>query len=729
MNNEPLDEISQSSVLASFQYRAAAMVSRVSWPLLVCVSIVLVVGGPESRVSVEAPVLIALAIWYFVLNRIFKYVKTFRHLDCYCLGVLVPAYAAAINSFVAFDQNDLIGVLPILVALGGIMIWNGTIFWTFKVVLLVSSFAVAWMAGRQLTYLEIRFLLIFIPAFGTILRFCVDRNLTAFRMAHEEREQLVEERTRSLQEAQLNRKAVETANEHSLKMEAKLNAILDHAPLILCVLSSEAVYLQSRGRGLKLLGLGQDELVGRRHDEVFSDHPELVQAVNQAKLGETSSLVTSIATDDFHEFRFEPVLDANGKVCLIVGVGFEITARVKAEMDQAYIERRLSHTQKMEGLGMIAGAVAHDFKNYLAVIVSYAETLISDQKRGVSETATEVRNAAMQASKVAEQLMVYSGKSESTEQQFEDFELTQVIRSMKPFLNAVARGVNFKIELGSQPIWLFGDQLQLQQLLMNVIKNATDAVDDASDGFVRVRLVNSPQLQNDARLVIGDYRSDLNYFAIEVVDNGPGIADEVLEKISLPHFTTKSDGHGFGMTIAKRILLDHQGVFEFRHHQPKGTCIRMIFPTRPVPSESQDQVSTESELPAISAETVLLVDDELNVLDAVKLLLEATGIKVIATDSPLDAIAKMQQHYEEIDCLILDFSMPEINGLELLNRIRAEGWNHPSILCSGYIMNLDEHPNAQFWPDVFLAKPYRFDELHQAMDEICRNQTRRMKPK
>lgn len=126
-------------------------------------------------------------------------------------------------------------------------------------------------------------------------------------------------------------------------------------------------------------------------------------------------------------------------------------------------------------------------------------------------------------------------------------------------------------------------------------------------------------------------------------------------------------------------------------------------------SDSSNPLST------IGVKTFLLVDDEQAILDCISLLLEARGNRVFAVGSIAAAIQVMEQEADQIDCLIIDHSMPETNGLQLLNQFRSIGWKHPTILCSSLVMNIRDYPDAQYWPEHVLAKPYGFDRLENAI--------------
>jgi signal transduction histidine kinase/ActR/RegA family two-component response regulator len=514
-------------------------------------------------------------------------------------------------------------------------------------------------------------------------------------------------------ESSKNSSAMLLANGVALKL------ILDRSAASVFFVGTDEKVLFAKGH--EAIGFTQEPLEGKRFDQGHIRYPLLVKGIQEALGGQSSACRVSLCPAQCHEYQFESVKDEKGIVVAAVGVGVDVSQTIQTEQQKEEEDRQLRYFQKMESLGLIAGTVAHDFNNYLAAIVSFSESLLQKESFVGRSTIEQIRQTALQAAGVSEQMLSYSGKGMLGDVVREPLELNSLLTEMEPFLRAVSpKSIRLEVESELSKVWVNAKRIEIQQLIMNLLKNATDATENVENGCIMMFVKDRHQSKLPPRRRVGEITPGVSYCAIEIQDNGGGIESEDLTRITEPHFTTKSDGHGFGMAIARRVILEHNGVMEIENVESGGTLIRILLPRTESQPQTEDRFNEVKE-EALGGRVVLLVDDEKRVLESVSMLLESKGNKVIAVNSAKKALAAMEESHELIDCLILDYSMPVTNGIELLNRIRAQGWNHPTVLCSGYMIKLDDHPNAQYWPDETLAKPYKFAQLQQAMDTVCRN--------
>ena len=667
--------------------------------------------------------LIIVSLRFFVFEK----VKSLTQLDWISLGLLVPCAMVVLLAYRIQMHNQVVASLTVLGGVGSLMIYRSEIYWTWLVLFGLSYVCLSLSLGQLLPSLEWSFVGIIIPMAAIVLRKAVCLNYQNLVAQTKTNDALVQDLTTSLRATREQTRQTITAKKQLLANKAKLKAVLDRAPLNLFVFDLDGVCIQANGNELSDVGIDSTRAVGKKCQAIFQAYPEVFESLVESTSGKTVKLRISSMSQRHYDFRFEPMLDESGEIESIFAVSIDVTDAVQSEIQQQAYEKLQLHSHKMENLGLLAGTVAHDFNNYLTAIVSFSESLIDTSDNKSRPIIQQIRQTALKAANVSDQMLAYSSEDKDGSGILKPLELNELVRDMEPFLRAVSpKSTRLVIEPASSELWIEGSDLEIQQLVMNVLKNANDASKRNPNAEVRVRIRKLEGLSPKSRLRIGQTDLDGPLCAIEIRDNGIGIGDNDLKRISDPYFTTKSEGHGLGMAIAKRVAVAHRGAIEIEQIEPTGTCMRLIFPIQEPVEGLDEEHSTDLSDSLNIGRVVLLVDDEQRVLDSVSMLLEAKGQKVIAVNSAKDALAEMELYHDEIDILIFDFSMPEINGLELLNRVRAEGWNHPAILCSGYVMRLDDHPNAQFWPDETLAKPYKFKQLQLAMDKVCRGKLGRV---
>ena len=421
-----------------------------------------------------------------------------------------------------------------------------------------------------------------------------------------------------------------------------------------------------------------------------------------------------------YDVRLQPTYLEDGNLQAVIGIGIDVSQRVSDEFHRQTIEKQLFQSKKLESLGLLAGGIAHDFNNYLTAIVSFCETILADRKcpSDFQPTVEQILQTALQAAGVTQQMLLFAGRTKDLDIAVNKLDLNDLLNRMIPFLRAVVpRSIRFDVRTGESAVWINGCESELQRLILNVVKNAADAAIEVNDSEVSVRVAEF-QADSCSSFSIGELDEGLDYVMLEVSDNGSGIAPEHLEKICDPYFTTRDDGHGFGMAIATRVMVDHHGAIHVNDVEPHGTRIRLLFPLVEVrPAEIRRKSGLNSH--ARTNRTILLVDDEAVVRKSIGMVLESRGNRVISAGDAEAAMEEMQTNQDKIDCLILDYSMPSVNGLQLLNQIRSSGWRQPAILCSGFVMEVTDYPDAKFWPEEILEKPFKLDVLQQAMDKLC----------
>jgi len=400
------------------------------------------------------------------------------------------------------------------------------------------------------------------------------------------------------------------------------------------------------------------------------------------------------------ETVLSPVRDAEGRIVSFVGVMQDIT-------DRLALEAQYRHAQKMESVGRLAGGVAHDFNNMLGAILGFADLELLNAEPGTTlqESLREIRRAAERSAELTRQLLAFARR------QPVDPRVLDPNQAVGGALQMLRRLIGERITLDWQPgegVWPVRiDPGQLDQVLTNLCVNAADAIDDV--GRIRIETRNRT-LDAAQRRELGTEASEMVMLAVR--DDGSGMDPETLEHLFEPFFTTKQAGRGTGLGLATvyGIVEQNGGRIRVSSAPDKGTSIEVFLPrsTGPV-TESGRPAGSESE--AGRGETVLVVEDEAQVLVLATRLLENLGYRVLAAHSSEEAIRLAQAHPDEIHLLLTDVVMPDMNGRDLAERVRRL---RPRIRClftSGYAPGELLTSAGGASSHGFLAKPYTRQSL------------------
>jgi PAS domain S-box-containing protein len=395
----------------------------------------------------------------------------------------------------------------------------------------------------------------------------------------------------------------------------------------------------------------------------------------------------------------------------------DITDRKLAEEERLQMERKLLHSQKLESLGVLAGGIAHDFNNLLMAILGYADLALNDLSPGspAHPKLGEIINASRRAADLCRQMLAYSGKGKFV---IERLYLNHVITEMNHLLKTtISKKVLLHLNLERNLPPIEGDPSQVRQVLMNLVLNASEAI-DAKSGVVTI---STGARYCDRAYLGGTYLNEELpegvYVSLEVSDTGCGMDRETQARIFEPFFTTKFTGRGLGMAAVLGIMRGHRGAMKIYSEPGRGTTFRLLFPAAPSYPDSAVCPEQEGEKPWQGEGTVLLVDDEETVLAVGREMLERLGFSVLTAEHGRQALELYERHREEIVCVLLDFTMPHMDGEETFRELRRMNPDVRVIMCSGY----SEQEIASRFSGKGLAralqKPYLLDDLRHAMQE------------
>ncbi len=416
--------------------------------------------------------------------------------------------------------------------------------------------------------------------------------------------------------------------------------------------------------------------------------------------------------------------DANGSARRFIGTNSDVTERRRMEEEQIALERHMFHTQKLESLGVLAGGVAHDFNNLLMAILGNLEIAVRELAEGTAarESVEHAEQAAHRASDLTRQLLAYSGKGKFI---VRDIRLTDVVRECAQLLrSSIPHTIEFDLRLDASVPPIKADPGQIDQVVMNLVTNAAEAI-GAGPGTISLSTGTSDLTAEELRGSRLEPVPPAGRFVwIEAIDTGHGMDAETARRMFEPFFTTKFTGRGLGMSAVLGILRGHHGAVFVDTAVGAGTRIRVVFPAveEPVQALTPTQVRHASDRPLGHAGTILVVDDEEMVREVAARLVRSLGFDVATAVDGADAVRIVAEQPTAIVCVLLDLSMPRMDGTLAFGRLRALRPDLRIVLSSGY----DEQATVQHLISQglagFLQKPYTLAALRETLARILRFQ-------
>ena len=438
------------------------------------------------------------------------------------------------------------------------------------------------------------------------------------------------------------------------------------------------------------------------------DRPQLEQAIVDFSNGKTDRLharfrVVSEAGENVWMESWAVASEPNGQ-----GGPKGLLGVVMDRTQSKALEDKLIASQRLESLGVLAGGIAHDFNNLLMSVVG-AVDVISYSHPELKDALQVVDDAARQGSQLCDQLMTYAGRGSV---ELAPTDLSATLQSMRELLGmSVQKNATLSFEFAPGG-WVRGETSQLSQVAMNLVKNASDALEGAP-GDITVRL-SSSRFEHwwPSEFHLGAQLEPGEYLALEVADTGRGMSEEELERLFDPFYTTKFTGRGLGLAVVMGAVRGHGGAIRVVSELGKGTRVTVVIPKVAAPGETP---SAERPTPGASlAGSVLVVDDEESVRVAASNLLTAMGIESVVASGGKNALALLGgTTAQSFDAILLDVTMPDMDGVETAGRILERFPESNIIMCSGYSsVAMPEKLSAEVG---FLQKPYRMEQLHDKL--------------
>lgn len=407
------------------------------------------------------------------------------------------------------------------------------------------------------------------------------------------------------------------------------------------------------------------------------------------------------------EATISPIKDKTGHITNYVAVKRDVTLEQK-------MEEQLRQTQKMEAIGTLAGGIAHDFNNLLSSIIGYTElSLINFQNKSkLKSNLEQILKAGDRARSLVHQILSFSRKKEYEKK---TLQLSLVIKEVLKFLRAsLPATIQFRNKIQARSSIVIADPGQMHQVLMNLCTNAAHAMQEKG-GILEVGLKDIELGTHDALIYPGIEPGP--FVELTVSDTGHGIEPAVIKRIFEPFFTTKTEdeGTGLGLSVVHGIIKNHGGAIVAESKVGQGTIFRILLPRveKSYSSEGR-QIRT---LPG-GSESILLVDDEEEIVNVCRLMLESLGYQVSVTTSAAEAMSIILQDHNGFDLLITDHAMPDMMGIDLIKSLRQSNVALPVILCTGYSRVIPDEEATVLGIKEILQKPISLNHLAPAIRRV-----------
>jgi len=462
-------------------------------------------------------------------------------------------------------------------------------------------------------------------------------------------------------------------------------------------------------------GYPRDNLIGK-------DFFDYVTEPDRARLGYEQVFREGSVKDYALEIRHRngtvtPVLynasvirDDSGEVLGVFAAARDIT-------EHKHAEERMLHAQKLESLGVLAGGIAHDFNNLLMAIMGHTDLALAGLSpvSPVRKHLEEVEKASRRAADLCRQMLAYSGKGRFV---IESLDLGEVVKEMANMLAmSISKKANIQFRFSPDLPRIEADASQIRQVVMNLIINASEAIGD-NPGILSLA-TGAMECDRDYLRGIGegDELPEGRYVFLEVTDTGTGMDKEMRKKIFDPFFTTKFTGRGLGLAAVLGIVRGHRGTIKVYSEVGKGSTFKVLFPAtgKAAISVNGPKVPNEGWK---GTGTVLLADDEEMVRQVGVGMLESLGFRVLTATDGQEAVEVFRTHMDEIRCVVLDLTMPRMDGEETFREIRRLHPGARVILTSGYNEQQVTQRFAGGGLSGFIQKPYKLNDFRSKLHQV-----------
>ena len=496
-----------------------------------------------------------------------------------------------------------------------------------------------------------------------------------------------------------------------------MQVILDSLPQLFFHKDTQNNILRVNQAVASAVGTTVDELVGTNCTKWFPDEAgdyykddQEVMATRVPRLGIIEQFQVEgdskhwISTDKFPHF------DDDGHVDGILVFISDVTVESNAEHERLELEAQVRHAQKHEGIGVLAMGVAHDVNNHLMAIVGDTDLALNlvDEGSDAKVYLDNIIKSTTAASDVCRQLLAYAGKQKVN---LKPCYLSDIILEVEDLLQvSISKKAKLILKLQQQLPAVNVDSSQVKQILMNLVTNASDAIDKQSG---EIQLSTGTRCCDEielSRSITGETLVSGHYSFIKVSDTGSGMSESVLEQIFQPFYTTKNYGRGLGLATVIGTLRTHKGAISVSSKVSVGSTIELLFPITEKTVEQQVSVDRFTTTPKQDT-LILVVDDNESVRCVLEIMLKDAGYSVITASDGQIAINIFDKSCSDINAVVLDFGMPGLDGTEVFTLMNKRKPGIPILFSSGNTDQIVLKNLSEEVPFNCIKKPYRKSDL------------------
>lgn len=406
------------------------------------------------------------------------------------------------------------------------------------------------------------------------------------------------------------------------------------------------------------------------------------------------------------EYSLAPIQDQGGVAQVLVFR--DCTQKLQAQVEKERLLQQVHDAQRLESLGVLAAGVAHDFNNLLGIIRGNVSLLEGRLSGSLHQAYQEIDLATQRASVLCGQMLAFTGQA----QQAADVDIYDLVHSNLALLEtALTPAHRLRIEVDRGLPLIRAEAVQLQQVLVSLVRNAVEATASGGEIDIQARVVrlDSQQVSN---LLLGAGIEPGEYIELVVSDQGEGIAPQHLTRLFEPFFTTRFHGRGLGLWAVAGALRRHGGGLGLESRPGEGSRFLLYFPvsTGVIPA-----LTVASPRPAGGLRKALVVDDEPSMRFLVERMLQRCGFEVTCLDDGIQALEYVSSQGSHLDLVVMDLVMPRMGGRQAIAGIRASLPELPIVIISG---NEPEHQEDNSDHSVFLRKPFSLSEMRAALGRL-----------
>ena len=473
--------------------------------------------------------------------------------------------------------------------------------------------------------------------------------------------------------------------------EARFRQLFEQAPDAHLLLR-EGRFLDANAAAVRLFGRSRDHLLGAAPWELSPEFQPSGERSREAALMHAERAIQGLSQrfewyhqgSDGHEFPCEVSLTMMSREDgpIVQAIVRDISAQKRAEADRTALERQLFQAQKMESLGVLAGGIAHDFNNLLMGVLGHAGLALEQLNplHPARRNLESIQKAGQRAADLTRQMLAYSGRGQFV---VRNLDLTAQVEEMVHLLEvSLPKTVVLKLDLRRGLPSISADAAQVQQVIMNLVINAAEAIGEASG---LITLATGAQHLDAAMvrvMLVGQDVAPGTYVYLEVSDTGCGMDPETMSRIFEPFFTTKFTGRGLGLSAIMGIVRGHKGALKVYSEIGRGTTFKVLFPAQ---GPAADALCAREGEPAWEGSgLILVVDDDETVRSVARQALELKGFEVMEAEDGLVALEQVRRRGRDISLVLLDMTMPHMGGEAAFREMRQLRPDIRVVLSSGY---------------------------------------------